>query len=292
MNPSMNEIYYSLSGIQLHVVQAGPENGRPVILLHGFPEFWYGWKHQIGPLAGHGFRVLAPDQRGYNTSDKPKELKAYQLDELAQDVLGLISASGNQKAAIIGHDWGGMVAWWLGMRYPERVEKLGILNAPHPAVFKKTLMSNSNQMLRSLYAAFFQIPFLPEAALRKQDWEPLVQTMRETSRGGYSGSKGAFTDQDFEQYRRAWWMKEAMTSMLNWYRAALRLPPNLEGDLHVHVPTLILWGVQDHALSPQMAQESIDMCDQGRLICFDEATHWLQHEEVGQVNDLLIQFLE
>jgi pimeloyl-ACP methyl ester carboxylesterase len=127
------------NGVTLHAVHSGPEGGPLAILLHGFPEFWYGWRHQIGPLAGAGHRVLAPDQRGYNTSDKPVRVADYALDLLAADVIGLIDAAGagRARAALIGHDWGGIVAWWAALRYPERIERLAVLNAPHPVAFRR-----------------------------------------------------------------------------------------------------------------------------------------------------------
>src|SRR3954451_6901597 len=124
------------NGVRLHLVEAGPEAGPPVILLHGFPEFWYGWRHQIGPLADAGFRVIVPDQRGYATSEKPRQVSAYALDTLAHDVLGLIESTGRPRAAVVGHDWGAIVAWWVAVRHPERVERLAVINGPHPIAFR------------------------------------------------------------------------------------------------------------------------------------------------------------
>ena len=153
------------NGITLHAVTAGPEDGPLVLLLHGFPEFWYGWRRQIPALAAAGFRVLAPDQRGYNLSDKPRELSAYRLDALAADALGLIDAAGRERAFVVGHDWGAMVAWWLALVAPQRVERLAILNVPHPYVFRRHLMNDAEQQKRSIYAGFFQLPWLPQSAL-------------------------------------------------------------------------------------------------------------------------------
>ena len=128
------ERFVRTNGLRLHVVEAGSEGGPPVVLLHGFPDLWYGWRRQIGPLAAAGFRVIVPDQRGYNTSDKPDGVAAYRVDALAEDVVGLLDAASLERAAIVGHDWGAVVAWWLGLAHPERVSRLGILNVPHPAV--------------------------------------------------------------------------------------------------------------------------------------------------------------
>ncbi|RPI79068.1 MAG: alpha/beta hydrolase, partial [Chloroflexi bacterium] len=241
---------------------------------------------QIDPLASAGLRVVAPDQRGYNLSDKPAGLAAYRLEECANDVVHLIQALGRQKAAIVGHDWGGFVAWWLGINYPEVVEKLVILNAPHPKVVQRILPFDPPQWLRSLYVLFFQLTGLAEAVLRANDWELLVEGLQKTSR------PGTFTGKDIEQYRRAWWKKGAMTGMLNWYRANFRMPPSLPANVRIPVPTLMLWGAKDTALGRELAQPSIELCDQGKLIFFEEATHWLQHEEVEKVNQHLIGFLK
>lgn len=274
------------NGLRLHTVQAGPQEGPLVILLHGFPEFWYGWRAQIGPLAAAGFRVLAPDQRGYNLSDKPGYLTAYRVDVLARDVIGLIQAAGREKATLVGHDWGGVVAWWLALHHPDYLERLVILNAPHPSVMAHTLLTSPNQVFRSLYALFFQIPRLPEALLRNNDWELHVRALHNTSR------PGTFTPADVEQYRRAWWRKGAITSMLNWYRANFRYRPDLPAHPYVQAPTLILWGARDFALSEQLVRPSADYCLQKRLVVFEGATHWVQHEEAERVNQLLLGFLQ
>jgi pimeloyl-ACP methyl ester carboxylesterase len=280
----MESIYFDTNGIRLHAIQAGPEGGRLIILLHGFPEFWRSWIHQIEPLATAGHFVLAPDQRGYNLSDKPQDIAAFNLGELSKDIAGLIRTAGRQKAVVVGHDWGGVVAWWLGVYFPEMLERLVVLNAPHPGVMRQMLVSNPDQIRRSSYAFFFQLPWIPEAVSRNNDWELLERSLRETSR------PGTFSQQDFEHYRQAWWRKGAFTAMLNWYRANLRFLATFPEDTRISVPTLLLWGTQDFALGQQMAAASIEMCDQGQLVLFEDATHWIQHEEAEQVNQLIIEF--
>jgi pimeloyl-ACP methyl ester carboxylesterase len=256
-----------------------------VVLLHGFPEPWLCWRHQVGPLARAGFRVLAPDQRGYNTSDKPPRIADYALDVLAADVLGLIDAAGRAEAALVGHDWGGIVAWWLALRHPDRVGRLAVLNAPHPVAFRRALRRHPSQLLRSWYAFAFQIPRLPEAHFRRANWRGLVGLLRATSR------PGAFTDEDLDRYRRAWSEPGAITAMIHWYRAALRHRPSPPADPRVRVPTLVLWGARDAALGRAVAEESLALCDDGRIEWFEEATHWLPHEEPERVNRLLLEFL-
>ncbi|HKV10981.1 MAG TPA: alpha/beta hydrolase [Thermoanaerobaculia bacterium] len=273
------------NGLRLHAVEAGPEGGPLLLLLHGFPEFWYGWRHQIAPLAAAGFRVLAPDQRGYNLSDKPKGAASYSLDLLARDAVALIDAAGREKAYVAGHDWGGAVGWWLGVHHPERIEKLAILNVPHPAVMLHTVKRSPAQQKRSAYIAFFQLPWLPERVLRARNWAATVKALRRTSR------PGTFSDEDLALYREAWSQPGAITAMLHWYRAALRRGvPRLTGSSRVTVPTLLLWGAQDTALLREMAPPSIALCDDGRLAFLEEATHWVQHEEAGVVNALLADF--
>ncbi len=280
----LEHVYLPTNGVRLHVVQNGSRYGALVILLHGFPEFWYGWRRQIQPLADAGFRVWAPDQRGYNLSDKPLGTTAYRLDELALDVLGLINAAGVDRCYLVGHDWGGAVAWWLAMRYPERVSKLAILNMPHPVVMLRSLTRNLAQLRRSWYVFFFQVPFLAEALLRNDDWERVELML-------YAGSKpGSFTPQDLELYRQAWWRKGAFTSMLNWYRAALQVPPPMTGDTRIHMPVLLQWGGQDIALGRELVQPSLDLCDRGSLVFYEDASHWVQLDEADSVNQHLIEF--
>lgn len=273
------------NGLTLHVVEAGPKDGPLVVLLHGFPEFWYGWRKQIAPLAAAGYRVLVPDQRGYNLSDKPTGAAAYKLDHLACDIVGLIDDAGRQRATVIGHDWGGAVAWWLGLKYPQRVERLVILNVSHGQVFLHHLHHSPRQMLRSWYILLFQLPWLPEAALRRRQWRSMARSLQTTSR------PGAFSDADLDEYRQAWAQPGAATGMLNWYRAIRQQKIDLAQNPRIAAPTLLIWGAQDRFLGREMAQPSIDLCDRGRLVFLEAATHWVQHEEPDRVNDLIREFL-
>jgi pimeloyl-ACP methyl ester carboxylesterase len=276
--------YIKTNGIQLHVVQAGPKSGVPVLLLHGFPEFWYGWRKQIPALAQAGCRVIVPDQRGYNLSDKPKGIKSYRVDTLAEDILGLINALDYEKVNLIGHDWGAIVAWMLAIKRPECLHRLGIINVPHPAVMRRFLVRDFEQMRRSLYALFFQLPWLPEMVLRAGNWRTAASSLCRTS------NKNAFTEEDIEKYKEAWSQSGAMTAMLNWYRAAVWYRPQINTEMRVRVRTLMLWGVKDTALTYRMARPSIDYCDDGNLIFFPDATHWVQHEEAEEVNKHMLEF--
>ena len=273
------------NGIRLHVVQAGPKSGVPVLLLHGFPENWRCWIRQIPALTAAGCRVIAPDQRGYNLSEKPKGIKAYCLDTLVEDIAGLIKALEYEKVNLVGHDFGALVAWMLAIKYPETLHRLGIINVPHPVVMWRFLRRDFEQMRRSLYALFFQLPWLPETILRAGNWAVLVNGMQR------SGRDNAFTNEDIAAYKEAWSQPGAMTAMLNWYRAAARYQPEISNDMHVHIRTLILWGVQDFALSRRMARPSLDYCDDGNLVFYPDATHWVQREEADEVNRQLLSFI-
>ena len=285
MTSSYEQAQIATNGVHLHVTQTGPQRGPLAILLHGFPEFWYGWRGQIPSLAAAGYRVWAPDQRGYNLSDKPRGMVAYNLDMLAADVVGLVDASGQERASLIGHDWGGAVAWWVAAKYPQRLERLVVINCPHGAVLRRHLRRSLAQQRRSWYMFFFQVPWLPEVVLRRANWRLLVRMLKE------SGTPQAFTATDLELYRRAWSQPGAVTAMLNWYRAMLQVPPEPAPRRPIEVPTLLIWGQQDKFLGQDMAQPSIDLCSAGRLVFVPDATHWVHLEQPDRVNTMLKEFL-
>jgi len=272
------------NGIHLNVAQAGPADGPLLLLLHGFPEFWYGWRKQIPALATAGFRVWAPDQRGYNTSDKPPRVRDYTLDKLADDVAGLIEAAGCRRAIVVGHDWGGAAAWWLAANHPELVERLIILSVPHPLVLRRMILTDPRQTLKSWYMFLFQLPLLPEWGAAHDDWKSVTKALESTSR------PGTFTEADFHEYRRAWSQPRAYTGMLNWYRALFRYGAPPPKNRRILPPTLLLWGARDKFIRREAAQPSIDLCDQGQLIFYESATHWLTHEEAEDVNRRILDF--
>jgi pimeloyl-ACP methyl ester carboxylesterase len=276
--------FVDVGDVRLHTVQAGPEDGPPVVLLHGFPEFWYGWHEHVRPLATAGHRVVVPDQRGYNRSDKPPGTGAYRVDRLAGDVLGLVDALGFEDAAVVGHDWGGIVGWWLAIHHPERVRRFCAVNAPHPAVARETIRRSWTQRRKSWYAGFFQVPALPEAALRAGNFRLLTRALRRTSQ------PGTFTDADLAQYREAWGRPGALGAMLNWYRAAADGPDPRPDP--VEPETLVLWGARDHFLVRSMAERSAERCVDGRTRTLWDLTHWLHHEEPVRVADALVEFLD
>ena len=279
----VNHEYVRTNGVTLHVAQAGPEDGPLVVLLHGFPEFWYGWREQISALAEAGFQVWAPDQRGYNLSEKPPGVGSYVLDSLAADVIGLLDAAGTETAYVAGHDWGAAVAWWLGINHPDRLEKIAILNVPHPAVLVPFIRSHPSQLLKSWYMLFFQLPHFPELLLEKAGPSTLLN----------SSEPGVFDKADLERYQQAWNRPGALKAMVNWYRAAARQGGYRQVPAPtVYVPTLMIWGEDDAVLDKRMADASVELCEDGRLVKLPGITHWVQHEAAGEVNRLLIDHFQ
>ena len=282
----LRERMIETNGITLHIMEAGPVDGPMVLFLHGFPEFWYAWRKQIGYFAERGYLVVAPDQRGYNLSDKPKGIPAYRVDELAKDAVGLIEAYGRDRIFLAGHDWGAAVSWWLSLKYPERIKRLVIMNVPHPVVFQKHLFSNQKQMEKSWYVFYFQIPGAVEAFASADDYQWPVSLLAKTSR------PGAFAPEELERYREAFKQPGAFSSMVNWYRAALQAPSERPSDFRVKMPILVLWGVNDVAIVPEQADQSMAFCDNGRLVKFEKCSHWIEHEEAAAINPMIDDFFK
>lgn len=282
---SAETTFRDVNGVALHVVAAGDPDDPLVVLLHGFPEFWYEWRHYIEPFVDAGYRVLVPDQRGYNRSEKPAGIRPYRITELSQDIVDLIATEDRHTAHVIGHDWGAVVGWDLALRHPDTVDRLGIVNVPHPVVFEQVLTSNLTQLRKSWYMFFFQIPRLPEWYVGRNDYALVVTVMREGSR------PGAFSETDFERYRRAWTEEGAFTAMLNWYRALFRYSEDPPRE-RTQIPTLIVWGENDQALVPEMAPKSLEYCEEGELEQFSDATHWIPHEYSDRVSNLLLDHLD
>ncbi|MER2079862.1 alpha/beta fold hydrolase [Psychrobacillus psychrotolerans] len=278
--------YIETNGIKLHVVQQGPEEGQLVILLHGFPEFWYGWSNQMSYLAAKGFRVWAPDQRGYNLSDKPKKVSDYRMDQLSADVASLIKASGKEKVILVGHDWGGIVAWRVAREYPELLHKLIILNAPHELAMSKQLLQHPLQILKSSYIAFFQLRGIPEKIFGMSNWKAVEKALVSSSR------KGTFSEEELQNYRTAWSQPGAMRSMINWYRALVANYTSSDVPSRVTVPTFLIWGAKDQFLGSELASKSLEFCENGRGVLLGEATHWVHHEEPERVNQLILDFID
>ncbi len=276
--------FTEINGVRLHVVEAGPAKGPLVVFLHGFPEYWGAWRKQLEAFADAGFHAVAPDQRGYNLSDKPKDVHDYAVHELARDVSELITILGYKDAILVGHDWGGIVAWWTATLYPEKVSKLAVLNMCHPSVLKKTIKTDRRQSLRSWYMFAFQPPRIPEFTLRALNFRVLTEIMVRSSR------VGTFDAAALKGYRDAWSQPAALTGMLNWYRALFQAKPKNFPKKPLTMPTRLIWGTQDHFLLAEMAHKSLKYCEKAELILIPDATHWVQHEQSGRISELLLEF--
>jgi pimeloyl-ACP methyl ester carboxylesterase len=273
--------YREVTDVELHVVAAGDPDAPLVVLLHGHPDFWYGWRDQIGPLVDAGFRVLVPDQRGCNLSEAPDGADAYRQSTLVADVRELVHDEGRKSAHVIGHDFGGFVAWNVALREPSLVDRLGILNVPHPAVYRETLRSSLEQILRSWYVWFYQVPKLPEWLLSRNDMDNMVESLEVTS------NPGTFDDETVGRYRAAW-HHTGIEPRIDWYRG-FRRSESPSRDT-VTQPTLVCWGEDDIALCPSMAEQSVERCENGRLQTFPDASHWVHHERPA-VTDALLRHL-
>lgn len=274
--------YADVNGVRLHYVEAG--TGPLVMLLHGFPEFWYSWRRQIPALAQAGFHVVAPDMRGYNLSDRPTDWRAYDAETLANDIAGLVRHLGGERVCLVGHDWGAAVAYYTAMRHPELLAKLAILNVPHPERMLSGFRT-LRQLRKSWYMFFFQIPWLPEWLLARDDFAPARRALR-------SDSPGAFSDADLDLYVHAWSQPGAFRGMINYYRAALRRSPRSATAewVPIQTETLVIWGMRDRHLGSELAQPLPRWVPNVRVERLPEATHWVQHDQPERVNELLIAF--
>ncbi len=279
----VSESYAEVNGVRLHYAEAG--SGPLVVLLHGFPEFWYSWRHQIPALADAGYHVVAPDMRGYNLSSKPAGWREYDAGALAGDVAGLVRHFGVESAHIVGHDWGAAVAYYTAMEHPEVVNRLAILNVPHPARMLASFRT-SRQLRKSWYMFFFQLPVIPERLLAANDFAAAKRALR-------AESPDAFSDADIERYVEAWSQPGALSAMINYYRAALRRSPraSLTRMRPIDLPVLVIWGQRDSVLGSELAEPERKWVSDVRVERLPEATHWVQHDAPERVNELLIGFL-
>jgi epoxide hydrolase 4 len=271
-----------IGDVRLHCAEMG--QGPLVLLLHGFPECWVSWRNQMPALAEAGFHVVAPDMRGYGKSDKPRELEAYKVEVLARDVARLIEALGEQRAHVVGHDWGGAAAWFFGMWHAERLDRLAILNAPHPSRFAQA-RRRPRQFVRSSYVLLFQLPWLPEALLRAGDFLALRQLFRYDPE-----RRGAYGEQDIDEIVAAARQPGALTGMLNWYRAMLQRPTHTRWK-RIERPVQVIWGEKDRYLLREIAEPSREWVPDLRLSRIPEASHWVQADAPDEVNGLLLDFL-
>jgi epoxide hydrolase 4 len=280
----VRDSYADLSDTRLHYVESG--EGPLVVLLHGFPEFWFSWRFQVPALAAAGFRVVAPDMRGYNLSSRPRGVPAYDIDCLAGDIRDLIRERGAESAFLAGHDWGAAVAWATAMNHPEVVGRLAILNVPHPRRLLHGLR-RPRQLVKSWYMFLFQLPWLPERLARARHWWFFRYGFEHDAR------PGAFTPTDIDRYVEAWSQPGAATATINYYRAVFRQSPRrAEARIRpVDAPTLVIWGERDRYLGAELAEpDPADVPNVERVVRLPNASHWVQHDEPERVNQLLAEF--
>jgi len=276
------------NGIEFHVASCG-SGDRLALCLHGFPECWYSWRHQMPLLADLGYRVWAPDLRGYGTSSRPPRLQDYAVEKLLDDIGGLIDASGCSEVTLIAHDWGAMLAWWAAMHEIRPLERLVIMNVPHPAVFELAMRS-WKQLRKSWYAMFFQVPRLPEALLRAGDYRAIREAFV-----GSAANPDRFSPEDLRTYRDAAAQPGALTAMLNYYRALVRggggERMRKRGYPTIDIPTLMVWGLDDVALSVETTYGTDRYVSDLTLRYLPGVSHWVQQDAPELVNDMLAAWL-
>lgn len=275
------EDYIVTNGIRLHYVTQG--EGPLMLMLHGFPEFWYSWRQQISEFA-KDYKVVAIDLRGYNKSDKPQAQSAYVMSEFIKDVKGVINGLGYDRCVLVGHDWGGMIAWYFAYAHPEMLEQLIVLNIPHPAKFAQGFRT-PQQLLRSAYIFFFQLPVLPELMFQSNDYQAV-----ESAFLGMAVDKNAFTKTDLEAYKDAAAQRGALTAMLNYYRNALTTFGQSNWGV-LDVPTLMIWGESDTALGKELTYGTEQYVKDFQLKYIPNCSHWVQQEQPALVNQYMREFL-
>jgi epoxide hydrolase 4 len=282
--------FADVGDVRLHYAECGAGDDL-VILLHGFPECWYSWRHQL-PVLGQRYHVIAPDMRGYNLSDKPARVQDYRIESLVEDIVGLIRYFGKERAAIVAHDWGAGVAWAVAQRHPEMVSRLVAMQVPPPAAWRANF--TPRQLLKSWYMFFFQLPRLPESWASANDFVRVAKMFRETS-----ARSDAFTDADIEVYKEALRQPGALTAGLNYYRANVfkslfrgGVETPKEDDGRIRVPTLFIYGEQDQAVLPETVRGLNRFIDGPYSeLRIPDSAHWVQNEAVAEVNEALLRFL-
>ncbi|MBD2059309.1 alpha/beta hydrolase [Oculatella sp. FACHB-28] len=274
--------YIISNGIRLHYVTQG--EGPLMLMLHGFPEFWYSWRKQI-PEFAQNYKVVALDLRGYNDSEKPTDQSAYVMSEFIKDIEGVTRGLGYDRCVLVGHDWGGAIAWNFAYAHPELVEKLIILNLPHPAKFAEGLRT-PQQLLRSSYIFFFQIPWLPELLVQASGYQIVAAALT-----GMAVNKSAFSDADLAAYKEAAAKPGALTAMINYYRNPFQQGiVNQEWGV-LDVPTLMIWGENDTALGKELTYGTEAYVRDFQIRYIPDCSHWVQQERPDLVNQYIREYL-
>ncbi|HEX9947280.1 MAG TPA: alpha/beta hydrolase [Allosphingosinicella sp.] len=295
----MTELTYQriplATGVTLNVASAGPEDGEPIIFLHGFPESHRTWRHQLAGLSDR-YRVHAPDQRGFAASDRPEGVGNYETDKIVADLIALADALGLDHFTLAGHDWGGVVAWTAALTHPFRVKRLIIVNAPHPLVFQKSLIDDENQREASQYISFFRSP-MAEAAITGMGLEGFLDRVLLSH-----ADPTKLPDEERRHYLEDWSQPGVLTTMLNWYRASKVVVPapgeaakaplwTLAPFPKLRTPTLVIWGLKDVALLPVQLEGLPDLVEDLRVVTSTTASHFITWEEPGTVTSAIADFM-
>eukprot|EP00080_Pristionchus_pacificus_P022279 PDM82299.1 ceeh-1 [Pristionchus pacificus] len=276
------------SGIDMHYVEAGNRSAPLMVMVHGFPEFWYSWRFQIDHFKDR-YRVVAIDQRGYGDTTKPAAIGDYRTSTLAKDLDDLIHALGADSAVVVAHDWGAWVAWTHAILYPKSVNRLIICNLPHPYVLHAMISENERQRKASWYMFFYQNPWLPEAIIAADDFKMFDACFWSKAIG--LRNRDNFTEEDMEAWKYTFSQKDALNGPINFYRAAFQYPDTKAVTAKCTVKTLIVWGDNDGALLKEGAEESLKWCDDAQLRYVPGASHWVQQDEPIVVNKYIDEFL-
>jgi len=278
--------FIKTNGIQLHSLSKG--KGKLMLMLHGFPEFWYSWRHQITEFS-QKYHTVAVDLRGYNDSEKPVKVEAYSMSELIADIKGIIEALEYQDCILVAHDWGGAIAWEFAYAYPKMVEKLIVMNIPHPAKFISGLKT-PQQLLKSWYVFFFQIPVLPEFFLQLNNYEAIANAFK-----NMAVDKNTFSEEDLTAYRHAAAKPGAITAMINYYRCifqSLFMNDDPKKRQLLDIPTLTIWGEADTALGKELSYGTETYVRDWQIKYIPNCSHWVQQEKPAIVNSYMHDFLD
>ena len=275
-------VFVDANGVKLHVVIAGPDDGKPIILLHGYPEFWYAWRGVAADLAREGYRVIIPDQRGYGRSAKPPGAAPYRLDILAKDVVDLAAKLGHDRFVVVGHDFGGQVTWWTSLLYPKHVIGALVVNKPHPYAIRDIRPTGE---AISWYRTFLRVPWVPGHVARYGDWGLLEKNLEATS------EPGTFRRDVLDQYKAAWDRDGAIHSMGAWYRANAEFDADV-GAGTVRVPARLLLAKKDSFSPPELARASGRYFEKGELRELGIGTHWVIQEHPRLIAEEINKFAD
>jgi pimeloyl-ACP methyl ester carboxylesterase len=284
----IEHLFVQANGLRFHVASCG-EGERLALFLHGFPECWYSWRYQLPLLARLGYRAWAPDLRGYGESDRPPRMQDYAIERLMDDVAGLIDASGCKSVMLLAHDWGGVIGWYFALRKLRPLDRLVMMNLPHPAVMEGALRT-WKQIKKSWYVLLFQLPRLPEALFRAGNYRVIGDAFRNSA-----VDKSRFPDEVLQVYRENAARPGALTAMLNYYRALVRggggRRQGALGYSVIDTPTLMIWGENDIALGKETTYGTERWVPNLTLRYLPNVSHWVQQEAPETVNAMIEAWL-